>query len=314
MNTGRFELERQIGAGGMGAVWKGRDAETARPVALKFIHPMVASDPEYVRRFENEVEAARRIRSPHVVQVYGYGRREGQPFLAMEYVEGESLAELLDRRKTLTWDEARPIALAVAKALQAAHAAGVIHRDVKPSNILIDQRATTIACTGLPAMSVKLADFGIARTSDLTQLTQGPIGTLAYMAPDQEASPSSDLYALGCVLFEMLVGRPPFTGTTITALLKAHALQKPALHLVPAPARALVRDLLAKKPAQRPQSAAAVVAILEGTAKPPSGFTSRVSAETAIRAAVRAQSEMPFWLRLGIAVGVSITAYSIRGL
>jgi len=248
-----FELIELVGRGGMGVVWKARETDTGHIVALKLLHSMFADDPDYVARFEREVEVARRIESPYVVNVVGYGMRDGVPFMAMDFVEGKTLRDLLKERGRLSWDETREIAEQVAKGLDAAHKVGVIHRDVKPSNILIT-----------PEGNVKLADFGIARAADLTRLTGGAtmLGTPTYMAPENETTTQSDLYALGCVMFEMLVGQPPFTGDTQQQIMLKHLRQQPMLSELPRQARPLVGALLQKNPSRRPRTAADVIALL----------------------------------------------------
>src|SRR5690349_11074530 len=133
----RFELLERIGRGGMGVVWKARDTTTGELVALKILHASQADDPDYVARFEREVEIARRLDAPNIVRVIGYGQREGLPYMAMELVDGPSLRDLVRERGTLPWDEAKRILTDAAQGLAAAHAAGVVHRDVKPSNILV---------------------------------------------------------------------------------------------------------------------------------------------------------------------------------
>jgi len=251
----RFELIEEVGSGGMGVVWRARDVGTGEVVALKLVHPHLARDPDYLARFEREIEIARRIDSPHVVRVIGYGIRQGLPYMAMEYVAGHSLREHLRGRQPLTWLAAKPILRQIALGLEAAHRAGVIHRDVKPSNIMI-----------LPDGSVKLADFGIARALELTRLTGSStmLGTPHYMAPEGSGSAQGDLYALGCVLFEMLTGHPPFEGETQQAVIAAHIREQPHVEQLEPDARPVAAWLLAKAPADRPASATALLAGLDG--------------------------------------------------
>jgi len=254
--TERFELLTQLGRGGMGTVWKARDAETGEVVALKLLHSIYVDDPDYVARFELEVEVAQRIDSPHVVKVLGYGRREGVPYVAMEYVEGLSLRERLRDHGPVGWDEAKRLAIQTAEALSAAHAAGVIHRDIKPSNVLLDADG-----------NVKLADFGIARAADLTRMTGTVtiLGTPAYMSPDGDASEQADLYGLGCVLYELLVGSPPFEAESQQQVLLKHIREAPNMDRLPPPAGRVVGWLLEKDPRRRPQSADALLAVLTGS-------------------------------------------------
>jgi serine/threonine-protein kinase len=250
----RFELLERIGRGGMGTVWKARDRSTGQIVALKLLHGIFADDKQYLARFEREVEVSRRIDSPYVVQVLGYGRQGGNPYIAMEFVDGRSLRDVLRTRKKLRWDEAQPIAAQVAEGLKSAHAVNVIHRDVKPSNILIAADGTA-----------KLADFGIARAMDLTRLTGSStmLGTPHYMAPDGETSHASGLYALGCVLYEMLAGVPPFDGETPQKVFVQHMRDEADLGRIPLPARPLVAALLQKEPAFRMDRALPLLEALE---------------------------------------------------
>ncbi len=238
--TEQFELLGRIGHGGMGTVWRARDTGTGGIVALKTLHPHLADDPGYVARFEHEVAMGMRVTSPNVVRVLGYGVRESIPFMVMELAEGESLKERI-ARGPLSWEALEPIARDLARGLAAIHRAGIVHRDIKPSNVL------------LTAEGAKLADFGIARATDLTALTGtgGIVGTPAYMAPDATATPASDLYSLGIVLYEALTGAPPFAGRTTQEVLIAHIRETPDLRPLPAAARALIGTLLDRRPEAR---------------------------------------------------------------
>lgn len=259
--TERFELLQELGRGGMGVVWKARDDDTGEIMALKLLHSSYADDPDYVARFEREVEVAKKVDSPNVVKVLGFGLRDRVPFVAMEYIGGRSLRQhLKDAGPLKSWDDVKPIAIGLTKALEAVHAAGVIHRDVKPSNVLLDADGT-----------VKLVDFGIARAADLTRMTGSvtTLGTPAYMAPDSEASAQSDLYGLGCVLFELMTGAPPFEGDSQQQVFVRHIREDPDLDQLPARARRIVGWLLEKEPARRPPSAAEFLAVLQGTSSVP---------------------------------------------
>ncbi len=249
----RYELGELLGSGGMGAVWKAHDRETGQTVALKLLHQFIADQPEYLHRFEREAELAARVESPHVVRVLDHGLRQGVPYLAMEYIDGESLRQVLARRSRLPWPEARVIAAGVASALAAAHGAGVVHGDVKPSNILVGGDGT-----------VRLADFGVARPLATSRpgVYTAVFGTPAYAAPDARHDERSDLYSLGVVLYEMLSGRPPFAGDA-EALARLHRTAAPDLALLPDEARELAGWLLAKHPGERPAGAAEVAALLE---------------------------------------------------
>lgn len=260
--TDPFELISQLGRGGMGVVWKARDVATQQVVAVKLLHSLFADDADYVARFEREVELGRRVDSPNVVKVLGFGRREGVPFLAMEYVDGPSLKEKLKEHGPYTWAEAKPLLLQVALGLEAAHAAGIVHRDVKPSNVLL-----------APDGTAKLADFGIARANDVTSLTASSVmlGTAAYMALEGQRDERSDLYSLGCVAYEMLVGRTPYEGGTPHDVVAQQMKGPPALSVIEdGSARKVVAWLLARDPRDRPQTASALVAVLEGSSRAPS--------------------------------------------
>lgn len=268
--TERFELLEQLGRGGMGTVWKARDTETGEIVALKLLHQMYVDDPDYVARFEREVELAKRIVSPFVVRTIGFGKRDGTPYVVMEHVGGGSLRDRIKAQGPVGWEEAKRIAIQLATALAAAHAAGVIHRDIKPSNVLIDEDG-----------NVKLADFGIARANDLTRMTGSVtvLGTPAYMSPDSEPSPQSDLYALGCVLYELMKGVPPFEGDSQQQVLIRHIREAPKLEGLPGESAKYVEWLLRKSPGDRPRSATAFLESLhDSTAIPASPPVVRVVA------------------------------------
>ncbi len=267
--AGQFAIESVIGGGAFGTVYRGRQLGLDRPVALKVPTREVAADPVMAKRFAREARAAARIHHPGVVAIYAVGElADGRPYLAMQYIEGQSLAAIL-ADGPIASARALPIIRAIASALSETHAAGVIHRDLKPSNIMWqrdrngDDRLTIV-------------DFGIAvakpGTADASRLTSnGLIGTPHYMSPEQAhgevVDARADLYALGCVLFELVTGEPPFEGSGFEVLL-AH-LGKPA----PAPSERnadvpeaidrLCADLLAKDPADRPASADDVVAAID---------------------------------------------------
>lgn len=264
----RFELLEQLGRGGMGVVWKARHSETGDALALKLLHGIYADDPDYVDRFEREVEIARRIDSPHIVKVFGFGRLDGIPFAAMEYVQGPSLREHLKSEGPMDWDAAKRVGAQLARALADAHAAGVIHRDIKPSNVLLDAEG-----------NVKLADFGIARAADMTRMT-GPLtvlGTPAYMPPEGSVDERSDLYSFGCVLYELLSGAPPFGGDSHQQVVLRHIREKPDLTKLPVEARKVAGSLLAKDPRRRPASANELARVLRSGAPPPRRLARRTA-------------------------------------
>jgi eukaryotic-like serine/threonine-protein kinase len=259
--AGRYRLEEVIGRGGMSTVYRGIDLALDRVVAVKVaLDPLVEQSPIYLARFTREAQAAAAIGHPEVVTVYDAGADGPTRFIVMELVQGRSLAEILRERehKPLEPHQAARIAAQVADALSAAHAAGIIHRDIKPGNIMVT-----------PDGSVKVLDFGIARALDSHTLTQTAtvLGTSAYMSPEQAlgqpADARSDIYSLGCVLYEMLTGEPPFTAEVSAAVLHQHVRiePKPARERDPAIPPALgdlVMQMLAKSPKDRPQTAAEV--------------------------------------------------------
>lgn len=269
--SGRFRLLDQLGRGGMGTVWRAIDTATGAIVAIKYLHRTLAEDEEYVARFEREAEVIRRIQSNHVVKMLGMGRDDGQPFIAMELVEGQSLRDLLITRGPLGWERTRGLLVQAAIALADAHRVGVIHRDVKPSNLLLSDDG-----------QLKLTDFGIARAADLSRLTgsSAMIGTPAYMAPEGEVDARSDLYSLGCVGYELLTGEPPFPGTTHGQVIAAHTRRQPDLSRLPRESRDVIGWLLQKDPALRPPNAEALVAVLRGQRRPP---RSRLRAHPVVR-------------------------------
>ncbi len=218
----RYELHRRIARGGMADVFLARDSLLDRPVALKVLFPEFATDPTFVQRFRREAQAAANLSHPNIVSVYDWGEEGGTYFIVMEYIEGHSLAQTIKDEGRLHPDRAADITTDVAAALGFAHRNGVVHRDVKPGNVLIS-----------PSGQVKVADFGIARAvSNQENLTQAGtvMGTATYFSPEQargeSVDPRSDVYSLGVVLYEMITGRPPFTGDSPVAVAYKH-VQEP---------------------------------------------------------------------------------------
>jgi len=252
---GRYELAEQVGNGGYCEVWRARDTELSRDVAVKLLHPGYTGKTEALARFRAEARHAGALSHPNIAQVYDYGDpADGQPsYLVMELVDGPSLEEMLAGGPLGVRPSMDVIAQAAA-GLQAAHDAGLIHRDVKPANLLL-------ASGGI----VKIADFGIAYAAGAVPLTPSGemMGTPGYHAPEQvtgkEVTPASDLYALGVVAYECLAGAPPFTGAAMDVAVAHRDRPLPLLSpSVPASVRALVADLTAKDPARRPGSAGQV--------------------------------------------------------
>jgi serine/threonine-protein kinase len=265
---GRYEVLARLGTGGMGTVYRVRQHPLERMAVLKLIHREMASDATAVGRFEREMRVTAAIEHPHTVRVYDFGQIDGQPFLAMEYLAGRSLRQTLDRGGALPAERVASIGVQVAKALGAAHRVGVVHRDLKPDNIML--------VDGYGERDfVKVLDFGIARSLDqggagFRTKVGAIIGTPAYMSPEQASNvpldARSDLYSLGVVLYEALSGSPPFAGESITALLYAHAsvAPPPLPPRVPRPPglEAAIFRLLSKDPAMRPGSADETIELL----------------------------------------------------
>ncbi len=262
---GSYEVQAVIGQGGMGVVLKAYEPALHRLVAIKVLSPALAGSATARRRFTREAQAAAAVCHDHIVAVHGVHEQAGLPYLVMQYVAGESLQDRLDRTGPLEIPEVVRIGLQTASALAAAHAQGLIHRDVKPANLLLENGMAR----------VKITDFGLARMADDVGLTrQGVVaGTPEYMAPEQARGEPvdhrADLFSLGSVLYAMCTGRPPFRGSTALGVLRNVSDQAPAPLRslnpeVPAWLEAFVARLMAKDPARRFQSAAEVAALLEG--------------------------------------------------
>ena len=256
--NGRYELHRRLARGGMADVFLARDQLLDRPVAVKVLFPEFATDPNFVERFRREAQSAANLNHPNIVSVYDWGQEQGTYFIVMEYVDGRSLADILRTEGPLHPQRAAEVASDIAAALGFAHRNGVVHRDVKPGNVLIS-----------PQGQVKVADFGIARAlgadpeSNLTQ-AGSVMGTATYFAPEQAQGlpldPRSDLYSLGVVLYEMVTGRPPFSGESPVAIAYKHVQEQPPppRHVntnVPPAMEAIILKLLSKNPAARYPSA-----------------------------------------------------------
>jgi predicted ATPase/serine/threonine protein kinase len=269
--AGRYELVAPLGDGGMGAVYAGRQLSTGRRVAVKLIHPHLATRPVVVKRFEREMLASCSVEHPNVVQVFDYGTAEGGvPFLVMELLEGCPLSEILAETGPMSPERAVGIAVQIARALVAIHSAGIIHRDLKPQNIVVGDRHGE-------RDRITVLDFGIAHfhasdTDEQLTLQGQTMGTAAYMAPEQATGDPidarADLYALGVVLYKMLTCELPFSAPTALVMMSKKVYEPatpPSRHLaqpLPADLEGLVCDLLATVSRDRPSDAAAVIARL----------------------------------------------------
>ena len=253
----RYEIHQRLARGGMAQVYLARDRSLDRPVAVKELVPEFATDPSFVERFRREAQAAANLAHPNIVGVYDWGTQDGTYYIVMEYIDGPSLSQVIRRDGPLHPRRAAEIAGEVASALGFAHSRGVVHRDVKPGNVLLTSNGQS-----------KVTDFGIARAlsspeDDLTQ-AGSVMGTATYFSPEQAqglpVDPRSDLYSLGVVLYEMVTGRPPFTGETPLAIAYKHVQDQPAppstsVPEIPAGLEAIIMKLLQKKPDDRYASA-----------------------------------------------------------
>jgi serine/threonine-protein kinase len=269
---GRYRIEALLGEGAMGSVYRARQLNVDRPVALKLLRPDAAGGPEAIARFREEMRATSRIEHPNTIRLYDSGEHAGRLFLVMELIDGPTLRRVIDKEGPQPLSRALHIGLQIANALGAAHDRGIVHRDLKPDNIML----VDVYGNG---DFVKVVDFGIAKSLDQLRphltVTGTVIGTPAYMAPEQAAGEPpdlrTDLYALGIILYEMVSGVVPFQKATTVSMLMAHASEPPPpietrvpnLH---ARLAGLIMRLLAKPREERPRSALEVASELEACA------------------------------------------------
>ncbi|OUM87718.1 MAG: hypothetical protein BAA01_12965 [Bacillus thermozeamaize] len=273
----RYQVIKRLGSGGMATVYQGLDLEELRFVSLKVLKEQFVHDEAFTRRFQREAEAVSRLSHPNIVRFYGVGKDHGIPYIVMEYVEGETLKEKISRQAPLPVDEAVRIAMEICDALEYAHRHQIVHRDIKPHNVLISTDG-----------KVKVTDFGIAQASSEATITHGTvIGSVHYCSPEQAkgtvVSGQSDLYSLGVVLYEMLTGELPFSGDTPVTVALKH-LQEPyppayeKNQYIPQSLENVLARALAKDPRQRYQSAAemradlAIVLQSGGVIEPPQEY------------------------------------------
>ncbi|MBN1888200.1 MAG: protein kinase [Thermoflexales bacterium] len=335
--VGAYKILDKIGSGGFAQVYLARDTRTNQVVALKILRTEYTDDADFISRFQREAEALQKLPSnPHIVTLHEFGQHNGVYYIAMEYLEGHDLQEVINHRGALAVETALSITAQVAEALQAALQGGVIHRDVKPANVKIN-----------PQGVVKIMDFGIARAAESARLTRTGafVGTPAYVAPEiwegQPASPQSDVYALGVMLYEMLLGKAPFQATTPAATMRRHLLEPPPPLTttrpdVPGWLVEVGRKALAKEPAQRYHDAGQMLAafrthgqgqslvdvdtLVGGKASPLRGQTptyvtppTRTPAPTA-RPASRRHSDTSLRLVLGLAALFGLLLIALLGL
>jgi predicted Ser/Thr protein kinase len=312
--AGRFRIERQIGTGGMGAVYLATHLDLERPVAVKIIRPEFAADADVSDRFLREARTMAKLRHPHAAMIFDAGNLpDGRHFIVMEFVEGETLSQALAREGRFSFIDAIDIATQICDVLEEAHRLGIIHRDLKPSNILLGKRGVCVL------------DFGVAKVlassaeSTATHASTGSgqlIGTPRYMSPEQclgqRVGARSDLYSLGVLLYEMLAGRPPFVDPLQSALLvkQATAPAPPLPRLrqdIPRSLAHAVHSLLAKRPDDRPRTAAMAKMLLERSLVRPDGPVAPADPMSAMVAAADAGRGLLF--RVG-APAIVVTIFS----
>ncbi len=310
--VGKYKILDQIGEGGMGVVYRAEHVTLGSPAAIKVLLPQFTKNTVVVDRFFNEAKATSAIKHVSIVQIYDYGRLpNGQAYIAMELLQGEDLTNLLQRYRILDPKLAIQIALQTLAALEAAHLIGVVHRDIKPDNIYLVRDPSAPG-----AMRIKVLDFGIAKLvgdqlGGSAKKTKGDsiLGTPAYMAPEQcrggaEIDARADLYAVGCILFEMLTGRPPFVASGGGETMAMHIYeQPPRLHQLapglPSELDALIAMLLAKSPEERTPSAAYALAALERVPIEPLGYEVQLSGRPATQPppiAAPVEDKVPRWI------------------
>jgi eukaryotic-like serine/threonine-protein kinase len=254
----RYRLDERIASGGMGDVWRGTDEVLGRTVAVKILLPALLDEPGFAERFRGEARTMATINHPGVVDIYDYGSDQQVAFLVMEYIEGDALSRTLSRVGRLTPGRTMALVAQAAEALHAAHEKGIVHRDVKPGNLLVRPNGTLV-----------LTDFGIARSAMVGQLTAAGavLGTASYISPEQAAgepaTPASDIYALGVVAYQCLSGRRPFEGDNPLEIAMKHVREtpRPLPPDIPPAVRAIVERAMAKNPTERWPTAAALAAV-----------------------------------------------------
>jgi serine/threonine-protein kinase len=276
--AGRYEIREHIATGGMASVFKTWDHRVERIVAIKVLRSLDKNDLRAVERFRREARAAAALAHPNAVTIYDFVEEDGQYFLVMEYIHGPTLKQLIAQRRHLQARETIEIAIQVCAVLQVAHARGFIHRDIKPQNIMLAWGGGRSGGLSDGGAWVKLTDFGIVRVAEDAGLTNSGIvlGTADYLSPEQARGellgPSSDLYSLGVVMFEMLTGRPPFVGPTAVSIAMQHASANPPSPRQFQPAiqpalEQLVLRTLQKEPEDRFSSAAEMQQALRACAR-----------------------------------------------
>ena len=309
----RYELEELVGTGGMSSVFRARDRLLERPVALKILHPHYVADPDYVERFRREARAVAQLAHPNIVTVIDRGEQDGRQFIVFEYIDGENLKQVVNREGALPVRDAVELTIQVARALGYAHERGIVHRDVKPQNVILNEDGRA-----------KVTDFGIARSVDVDGFTQTGtvVGTSDYIAPEQaqgrEVDAHTDVYSLGVVLYELLTGEVPFGGENFVAVAMQHVHQPVPSVLerradVPARLDFVLRRALAKEPADRYGSMDEFVADLEVSLRELDGYGDESERTLVVPARVRRSGRRrkpPIFLML-LALGVLAAAAAV---
>jgi eukaryotic-like serine/threonine-protein kinase len=309
---GRYKLIGRVGSGGMADVWLAEDAQLGRRVALKLLHRRFASDAQFVERFRQEASHAAGLQHPNIVQVYDRGSWDGAYYIAMEYVEGPTLKDIVRDRGALDPGLAADVVVQILRAARYAHKHGIVHRDLKPHNVILDEEGR-----------VKVTDFGIARAgaSEMTE-TGAIMGTAQYLSPEQAqgrpVDARSDLYAIGVILWELLVGRVPFDAESAVTIALKHVSEPPVppaelVPGIPAALEAVVMRALAKDPADRYQDADEFIADLQAARDAPPEATMFAPAgvvEVVEEEPYREPRRWWLWLIALLAVlGLAIAAY-----
>ena len=285
----RYELEELVGTGGMSSVFKAHDRLLERDVALKILHQHYVADPDYVERFRREARAVAQLAHPNIVTVIDRGEQDGRQFIVFEFVQGENLKQLINREGALPVRDAVQLALQVAGALGYAHDRGIVHRDVKPQNVILNEDGRA-----------KVTDFGIARSLDVDGVTQTGtvLGTSDYIAPEQaqgqQIGVQTDVYSLGVVLYELLTGEVPFRGEGFVAVAMQHVNEPPPNVLdrrgdVPPRLALAIERAMAKRPEDRHESMDEFVADLETALRELDGYGDESERTLVVPAAVRRQ-------------------------
>ncbi|BCJ76245.1 protein kinase [Catellatospora sp. IY07-71] len=319
----RYRLLERIGAGGMAVVWRAYDEILHRPVAVKMLSPAVGARPDGLRLLRTEALAAANLQHPHITQVYDYGEHvagQARPYLVMELVDGVTLLQTLHAHPAgLGWPRTARITAETAAALAAAHARGVVHRDVTPANVM------------LTARGVKVLDFGICTLAGTADADDELVGTIDYIAPERVAgtsavTPACDVYALGIVFYRCLTGQLPWRETTPTQRLRDHVLEPPRdlppLPGLPGSVRELYLACLAKKPEDRPTAAEIAAELGEGVSLPPVPAADRVTGDlTRLLAITRApvpatsvppgRPELNWWERTPVLVAGALLTFGL---